>query len=223
MTLLLLSLVSLVVLLAARAFYHGETIRREWAFISSSWSVTILEGLEIKAASESAALKSAYRSAVRARADGSRDEALRMLDIFLRMVERSAPDWLEVLASVILLSRMADAVTPIPPFKPWTYRLFPVTWLALVGMILHHVTITTGERLRLRAYILRGCWRIIRRSMRASVTRIRLVDQARAWERLDAARSDLENVSAETLRSVHAALLSLDARPTAAVAQAAGR
>jgi hypothetical protein len=114
-------------------------------------------------------------------------------------------------------------VTPIPPFKPWTYRLFPVAWLSLVGMILHHVTITTGERLRLRAYILRGCWRIIRRSMQSSTRRIHRQDHARSWQRLDAARADLEHVSAETLRSFHAALLSLDARPAAAVAQATGR
>jgi hypothetical protein len=223
MSLFLLAIVGLLLLLSLRAMHHSVAIRREWEWILSPWSESMLQGLEIKAASEHAALRSAYRRALLARAAGSRDDALRLLDVGLRIMERSAPDWLEVLASISVLSRMADAVTPIRPLRPWTYRLFPVAWLALVGMILHHLTITTGERLRLRAHILRGCWRIIRHSMRRSTERLRRSDHDGAWDRLDAARSDLANISEETLSAFHAALMSLEARHAAVLPQAARR
>lgn len=216
MSLLALAFAGLIVLLYVRALNHSVNVRREWEFICAPWSASVWEGLEAKAASETAVMRSAFRRAMISRADGSREEAHRLVDVVLGIVERSAPEWDDVLASVILLSRMADAVTPIPPLTPWTYRLFPVSWLALVGMILHHLTITTGERLRLRAYILRGSWRIIRRTMRTSSARIRRKDAASAWERLDAARTDLATVSEETVRSFRAALLSLDARPASA-------
>jgi hypothetical protein len=223
MSLIVISLLGLVAVLYLRAVHHSIAVRREWQFICSLRSASAFEGIEIKAASEGAAIRSAYRSAMAARSAGSREEALRLVDALLRIIERATPGWIDTLAYVSIVARMADAVVPIQPMRPWVFRLFPLAWLSLVGMIAHHVTITTGERLRLRAYVLRGSWRLLRRRMRSNSKRIHEGDSERVWDGLGAVRDDFAMVSEETLRSLYAALLSLDARPAGAVAQTAGR
>ncbi len=225
MSLLLLSVCGLLVVLMMRASHHHAALRREWEFVTSPWATTALESMEAAAAAEAAALDGAYRSAMRARAAGSREEALRMLDVGLRLAERVTPDWLTLMRALTILARMADAVTPIQPLNPWNYRWPALGLLTLLGTIAHHITITTRERLRLRVYVLRGGWRIALAGVRRSTSNLHRRDSDRDWRRVEAIRDDLATLTRDSVAAFHAVLLSMSAAParSKSVATAAGR
>lgn len=218
MSLLAFSIGGLVILLVVRALYHHASLRRDWEFVSAAWTVDAFADYEVKARSEAAAIGSAFR---RAHTAHSREESRRLLDLGLQLVERTADDWPTLLRAVGLLSRMADAVTPLSPLVPWAFQMPSVSGLALLNSIAHYMVVTTGERLRLRAYVLRGCWRLARAGVVKQASRIRAGQDA--WSRLDAARADLATTRVETLVSFRLVLLSLSARPTSAAVAATAR
>lgn len=59
--------------------------------------------------------ESAYKRAFSARAAGSSEEAIRLLDVALRVVERTSPDRVALLREMVVVSRMAAAVSPVAP------------------------------------------------------------------------------------------------------------
>jgi hypothetical protein len=225
MILLALAPLGLLVLLLGRASYHHAALRREWEFVTGPWAATAMESMQAAVAAEAAALDGAYKSAMRARAAGSRDEALRMLDVGLHLTQKVSPDWLTLLRAVSLLARMADAVTPIPPLRPMLYRWPALGFVTLLGTIAHHITITAGERLRLRAYVLRGGWRIVRSGVSVSTANLHRRDSDRDWQRLEAIRADLATLADDSVGAFHAVLLSMSAAParSKSVATAEGR
>jgi hypothetical protein len=221
MSFVLFLVCGVLVALLATAFYNHGSLVRQWTFVLEGHHEHTISTYQDKASGEWKAMSSAYRRAAIARASGSHEEAVRLLDVGLKLAERFAEDWISVLRMVGLLSRMADAVTPISPLPVWAFRLPALRGLALFNAMLHHVVVTTGERLRLRCYVLRGCWRVARGSVRKSTARIR--NGQDAWRRLMMARDDIATSTEETIRSFHAVLLSLSARPSAAAEAAAER
>jgi hypothetical protein len=207
MSFILFVVCGLLAALIATAFYNHASLQRQWEFVLEPWHDEILSGFHAKAAGEQAAANSAYRRALKAT---NHAEAVRLIDVGLRFVERTAEDWMTILRYTALLSRMADAITPISPLGVWAFRLPALRGWALVNAILHHFVVTAGERLRLRCYVLRECWKVARRNARRSTRRItRGVDD---WRRLAMVREDLATSTEETIRSFHAILLSISAR-----------
>ena len=141
------------------------------------------------------------------RAD-SHAEAQARLAAGLRLVESTTTRLSRFLAGVATLSRMVDAVAPTAPLQTADFRDIRISSLAGFGQLCHHLLVTTGERLRLRAWILRKALPILVRSFKHGGER-------REWARIRAAREDLRTTSAETLTCLHAALLSHCAKPTA--------
>src|SRR5262245_14743239 len=146
MSFLLFIVSGLLIALVATALYNHGTLQRQWEFVFEPWQDDMLAAYIAKSDGEQAALSSAYRRAGIAREAGKTDEVIRLLDVGLKLVDRFTNDWLTLLRAIALMSRMADAITPIAPLSPWAFNTPAISGLALINAILHHFVVTAGER-----------------------------------------------------------------------------
>jgi hypothetical protein len=102
----------------------------------------------------------------------------------------------------------------VEPLRPRDFRLPELSRLARVSGILHRLAASTAERFRLRTYVLRRGFRLVPRLLLSSTQRIQSQEVAANgdWDRIAAAREDLNTLSAESLQTFHTLLLSLAAR-----------
>lgn len=202
-----------VVLLVLRGLHDQAQILRDWEMVLSPWGAEVYQQLEERVEGESKMAEYAYRRAFTAKAAGSTDEAVRLLDVGLRVVERTSPDMITLLRGMAVVSRMAAAISPLPPLQPRDFRLWHVSGLALLGAFGHRLLVSTAERLRLRAYVLRRGFGVVTRFLFRTTERIRARPVAREseWERIAAARADLKTLSTESLHTFHALFRSLAA------------
>jgi len=212
-TLILVGVAGGLALLAIRGLVDQAQVMRDWEMVLSPLSIEVYQQLERRVEGESKMMDYAYKRALRARAAGSMEEAHRLLDVGLRVVERTSPDMITLLRGMAVVSRMASAVAPVKPLEPQAFRLRELSGLALLAGISHRFVVSTAERFRLRAFVLRRGFGLIRRFLLSSTERIR--DQRKGaemeWERVAAAREDLKRLSTESLQTFHALLLSLAA------------
>lgn len=207
MSLLLIGLLGLILVLVVRGFHHHAALKRDWEFVSDQSGIDAFDNYVVKANSEEAAIACAHRNA---KLTMDHAESIRILNIGLQIVQSTTGDWITLLRAVAALSRMADAVTPLSPLVPWAFNGASLSGLALLNMICHYMLVTTGERLRLRAYVLRGCWKIAMGRLEKSTVRL---ERGRGdWLGLDMARADLSTTRRETLRAFRAALVSCGAQ-----------
>lgn len=204
-----------VLVLALRGLHNQAEILRDWEMVLSPWGVDAYRELEQRVEGESRMAEYAYRRAFGARAAGSRDEAIRLLDVGLRVVERTSPDMIALLRGMALVSRMAAAIAPVEPVRPRAFRLAKLSRLALVAGFLHRLLVSTAERFCLRVYLLRRGFGVATRFLLRTTERIRTrrLSADPEWNRIAAARADLRTLSAESLQSFHALLRSLAAEP----------
>lgn len=202
-----------VVLLVLRGLHDQAQILRDWEMVLSPWGTDVYQELERRVEGESKMAEYAYRRAFAARAAGSSKEAVRLLEVGFRVVERTSPDMITLLRGIAVVSRMAAAISPLPPLRPGDFRLRHVSGLALLGAFGHRLLVSTAERMRLRAYVLRRGFGVVTRFLLRTTERIRASSIAgeSEWDRIDAARADLKTLSAESLHTFHALLRSLAA------------
>ena len=95
------------------------------------------------------------------------------------------------------------------------FRLPRLSGLVLLAGLLHRLLVSTAERFRLRAYVLRRGFGVATHFLLKSTKHIRERRAAAEaeWSRIDAARADLRTLSAESLRTFHVLLRSLAAEP----------
>lgn len=201
----------LVLVLSGRR--NQAEMLRDWQMVLAPWGADVYRELEERVEGESRMIEFAYRRAAEARAAGSAEKARQLLDVGLRVVERTSPDMMTLLRGMGVVSRMAAAVAVVAPLSPWAFRLPQMSGLTLAAAFGHHLLVSTAERFRLRAYVLRHGFGIIKRFLLSHTARIRARHKApdADWERIAAAREDLRTLSAESLRTFHALLQSLGA------------
>jgi hypothetical protein len=53
---------------------------------------------------------------------GTTEEAIRLLDVGYRVIEKFSPDMLRLLAAMATFSRMVSAIAPVQPLRPKNFR-----------------------------------------------------------------------------------------------------
>lgn len=171
----------------------------------------------------------AYARADQQRAVGSVDEAIGLIELGYGTIERAAPDLLRLIAGMAVFSRMVSAMVPVAPLRPRDFKVSQVSSLAALNQILHRFVVTTGERFRLRLYIIGQGVGMVVRFLAGATRRIRESRSAddRDWEDVAALRSDFRTLTDESLASFRACLASLAAQtrrlPVVAPAETAGQ
>ena len=194
---------------------NQAAILRDWEMALEPWGRDVYGELERRVESESGMADYAYRRAFQARAKGSSEEAIRLLEVGLRVVERTSPDMITLLRGMAVVSRMAAAITAVEPLASVDFRLPTLSRLVRLAGLLHRVLVSTAERFRLRAFVLRRGFGVATRFLLTSTKRIKARSHAAEtdWRRIESARADLGTLSAESLRTFHMLLRSLAAEP----------
>lgn len=202
-----------LVVLVLSGLRNQARLLRDWDLVLTPWGEEIYSELSERLSGESRMSEYAFKRAFGARAAGSTEEALRFLDVGLRVAERTAPDMVTLLRAMALVSRMAAAVAPVEPLEPRAFRLGALSKLALLGGLLHSLLVSTAERFRLRAYVLRRGFGMATRFLLRGTERVRATRAGSdpEWERIADARADLSTLSTESLQTFHVLLLSFGA------------
>lgn len=212
MTLVLLSVAGGLLVLVLCSRYDHASVLRDWETALAPWEENTYRTLERRVEGESRVADMTYGRAFAALEGGSREEALRLLEIGVRLVQRTSPDMITLLRGMSLLSRMVTVVGPVRALRGRDFRIAELASLAAFGQLVHYVLVTTGERLRLRVFVLRKGFGVALALLFKSTARLRARDDDEDWDRIAAARADLQTLSAESLRTFHALLLSLNPR-----------
>jgi hypothetical protein len=202
-----------VAVVLVRALNDDAEILRDWETVLSPWGRDMYRELQDRVEGEARMADYAYERALMARNAGSLEEAVRLLEVGLQVVERTSPDMVMLLRDMAVASRMAAAIAPIEPLRPQQFRLPRLSTMAVFAALAHQMVFTASERFRLRAYVLQRGFGLVTRFLLKTTERIRQ-QQANAdpeWESIAAARADLRALSMASLRTFQALLLSLPA------------
>ena len=206
-------LLGVIVVLVVRALSDQHEILEDWDRVLSPWGLDLYRELEQRIEGESKMAEYAYRRAFSARAAGSPEEAVRLLEVGLDVVQRTSPDMVALLREMAVVSRMAAAISPVAPLQPRDFRLPRLSTLAVLAALAHQVLFSAAERFRLRAFVLRRGFGLVSGFLLHSTQRIRAGAHGAdpEWDRIEAARADLLTLSTESLQTFHALLTSLSA------------
>lgn len=151
---------------------------------------------------------------------GSLEEALELLEAGYGLIGRFSPSMRTFLAGLSVFSRMVVATAPVAPLRPLDFKVGRLASLASLNGLLNGFLVTTAERFRLRAFILRRGFLAATRFLFNAKQRLarREGSAEEAWESVEAARQDLHRLSDESLESFRALLLSLAAERKESVA-----
>src|SRR5229473_6141622 len=152
-----------MVVLVVRALTDQTEILEDWDRVLSPWGLDLYCELAERVEGESKMAEYAYRRAFSARAAGSPEEAVRLLEVGLRVVERTSPDMVALLHQMAVVSRMAAAISPVAPLQPRDFRLPRLSTLAVLAAFAHQVLFSAAERFRLRAFVLWRGFGVVRR------------------------------------------------------------
>lgn len=199
-----------IVVLVVRTLSDQREILADWDRVLSPWGADAYRELEQRIEGEAKMAEYAFKRAFSARAAGSAEEAVRLLDVALRVVERTSPDRVALLREMVVVSRMAAAISPVAPLQAREFRLPRLSTLAVFAALAHQMLFSTSERFRLRAFVLRRGFGMVSRLLLRSTERIRAGNHGDPeWDRIAAARADLQTLSNQSLRTFHALLTSL--------------
>jgi hypothetical protein len=184
---------------------EGATMR-DWEMVLTPRGERIYMALERRVRNELELADITYHRAAQARELGSTEEALRLLDMGCKLIERFAPTMVRSLAAMGVLSRMVAAMAPMPPLRPRDFQVGQLANLAHLNRFLHHFLVSTAERFRLRLSILSRGFSLLGRLL------FRATHQPEpAWNDIVAIQHDVAALSNETLESFRSLLISLAA------------
>jgi hypothetical protein len=128
-------------------------------------------------------------------------------------VERTSPDRVALLREMVVVSRMAAAISPVAPLQPREFRLPRLSTLAVFATLAHQMLFSASDRFRLRAFVLRRGFGMVSGFLLRSMQRIRAGGHADPeWDHIAAARADLQTLSTHSLQTFHVLLTSLSAQ-----------
>ncbi len=203
--------VSTLVVLLVLGRRNERAVERDWDLVLSEKGQKLYRSIEDRVRGEQELTDLAIGEAVSVHELGSMDEAIRLLDVGYKVLERFTPNMLQLLGSMAAFSRMVAAVTPVRPLRPRDFRVAELMSLAYLNQLLHQFLVSSAERFRLRLYILGQSFGLATRVLLRSTRRIltREPDEARQWAQVDAIRHDLGTLTDESLGSLRVLLGSL--------------
>jgi len=213
MWVILVAALGVLVVLLVRAFNDDAEILRDWDRVLSPWGRDAFRELQERVEGDARMADYAYERAFTARSAGSIEEAVRLLEVGLDVVERTSPEMMTLLKEMAVASRMAAAISPVEPLRPQSFRLPRLSTMAVFAALAHQLLFSAAERFRLRAYVLERGFGLTTRFLLQTTRRIREHRKGADpdWERIAAAREDLRTLSTASLRTFQMLLTSLSA------------
>ena len=208
-----LSIVAGLVLLYLVGRRNERAVWRDWELVLTPKGQAVYRTIEERVDTELALMTTAYSNAHHDEQVGSFEEARHLLQIGHQVIERFSPSMMRLLAITLAFSRMVAAMAPIEPLRPGDFHLRQIVSLAYLNRILHQFLVSTGERFRLRVYILGQGFGLATRYLMRSTERIlhHRADVDQEWEQINRIQGDLHALSVESLKSFRTLLTSLTA------------
>jgi hypothetical protein len=187
---------------------------REWEMILSPECSRLYDEVSEQILLDRRMVGELYTDDAGARKEG-REQAMRnFLEVGGRLVGDCSGSLTALLRNVSVLSRHAAAIAPIPPLRPAAFRVGVLFTLAGGHRVLHHLLVTTRERLHLRIAVLRcGVIAATRLLRRATLRTVAVPTDDARWGRMDSVRSDLGTLTDESLATLRFTLASLAGVP----------
>ncbi len=205
-------LIACLVLLFLAGRWNERTVVRDWSMVLSPRGEQALQKARKSAATHLSMADYAYERAGEARTRGSVDEALVLIEVAYRTIERFRPKMTQFLAMMSVVSRMASALAPVPPLNPRRFRSPQLRGLAFFNQFVQQFLVSTAERFRLRVFVLgRGFTAALRLLFQTTNRAKEHGEVAAEWDELLALRDDFHALTAESLESFRVLLTSLGA------------
>jgi len=190
---------------------NERQVRRDWDVLLTPRGEKVYDRIEGKVRTEIGLADLSFEHAMVYRQLGTTEEALRLLDVGYRVIEKFAPDMLRLLAAMATFSRMVSAIAPVTPLRPRNFRLVQIASLAYLNGMLHQFLVSATERYRLKVYILGRSFGLATRFLLKSIESLGTpaAEIDREWEQIDAIRSDLQTLTDESLDSLRVLLTAM--------------
>jgi hypothetical protein len=208
-----LSALSVLIVLFLFARRNERAVRRDWELLLTPKGERVLQSIEGRVQAHMDLAELAYDEAFSVHELGSLDEAKHLLDVGFRVIEQFSPSMLRLLSAMATFSRMVSAMAPVTPLRPAGFRLAQLASLAYLNQVLHQFLVSSGERFRLRVYVLGRGFGLATRYLLQSTRRIVSgePESEREWQQIDALRDDFQTLTDESLVSLRSLLTSLSA------------
>lgn len=208
-----LSALSVLIVLFLFGRRNERAVRRDWELLLTPKGERVLKTIEGRVQSHLDLADLTYDEAFSVRELGSLEEAKHLLDVGFRVIEQFSPSMLRLLAAMATFSRMVSAMAPVTPLRPAGFRLAQLASLAYLHQFLHQFLVSTGERFRLRLYVLGRGFGLATRYLLQSTRRIVSNDPEaeREWQQIEALREDFQTLTDESMASLRTLLTSLSA------------
>jgi hypothetical protein len=201
----------LVLLLIGRR--NERLVRRDWEMLLTPRGEKVYGAIEGKVRAEIGMADLSFEHALVYRELGTTEEAIRLLDVGYRVIEKFSPDMLRLLAAMATFSRMVSAIAPVQPLRPKNFRLTQVSSLAYLNAMLHQFLVSASERYRLKMYILGRSFglatRFLLKSIQTLGAGVAAEEAKREWDQIDAIRSDFQTLTDESLDSLRVLLTAM--------------
>jgi hypothetical protein len=206
-----ISVASCLVVLFLIGRRNERLIRRDWEMLLTPRGEKVYGAIEGKVRAEIGMADLSFEHALVYRQLGTTEEAIRLLDVGYRVIEKFAPDMLRLLAMMATFSRMVSAIAPVRPLRPKDFRLVQVSSLAYLHGMLHQFLVSASERYRLKMYILGRSFGLATRFLLKSIQNLGLgaTEAAREWDQIEAIRSDFQTLTDESLDSLRVLLTAM--------------
>ena len=190
---------------------NERLVRRDWEMLLTPRGEKVYGAIEGKVRAEIGMADLSFEHALAYRELGTTEEAIRLLDVGYRVIEKFAPDMLRLLAAMATFSRMVSAIAPVQPLRPKNFRLVQVSSLAYLHGMLHQFLVSASERYRLKLYILGRSFGLATRFLLKSIQSLGAGTTAaeREWEQIDAIRADFQTLTDESLDSLRVLLTAM--------------
>ncbi len=207
-----------VVVLFVQGLRNERAAAHDWASLLSPQRSSLLRRAQGQLDDGLTLAEVAYRRAGTLRQLGSTAEAIELLKTGYMLIDRFAPDLLRLLAMMAVYSRMVSAIVPVRPLSAVPFQTTGMSILARLSGLIHHMLVNTVERFRFRLYVLGYGVRLLLRGLARSTTRLvhwrtrgEPASPADEWLEIDAIRADFRTLTAESVESLRALLMSLEA------------
>jgi hypothetical protein len=205
------AVVSCLLVLVLIGRRNERLIRRDWEMLLTPRGEKVYGAIEGKVRTQIGMADLSFEHALVYRELGTTEEAIRLLDVGYRVIEKFAPDMLRLLAAMATFSRMVSAIAPVQPLRPKSFRLVQVSSLAYLHGVLHQFLVSASERYRLKVYILGRSFGLATRFLLKSIQTLGAGTPApeREWEQIDAIRADFQTLTDESLDSLRVLLTAM--------------
>jgi hypothetical protein len=190
---------------------NERLVRRDWELLLTPRGEKVYGAIESKMRTEYGMADLSIEHALVYRELGTTEEAIRLLDVGYRVIEKFAPDMLRLLAAMATFSRMVSAIAPVKPLRPKDFRLVQLASLAYLNGMLHQFLVSASERYRLKLYILGRSFGLASRFLLKSIQNLRSgpAEADKEWDQVEAIRADFQTLTDESLDSLRILLTAM--------------